>query len=184
MGLDQYLEAKKSLYPKYTGNGNKDTKEMVQIRKLFPEMYKCGNIDYIRISFQVGYWRKANQIHKWFVDNCQDGKDDCGSYWVSRDKLEELLRIVNKVLDSTKLKEGKVTNGYTYENGKEKANIVDGKVMVDTSVAQEYLPCQEGFFFGETEYDEWYYRDLVETKKILKKALSDKEGDYYYSSSW
>ena len=27
---------------------------------------------------QIASWRKANAIHKWFVDNVQDGVDDCG----------------------------------------------------------------------------------------------------------
>lgn len=26
---------------------------------------------------EIGYWRKANHIHKWFVDCVQDGEDDC-----------------------------------------------------------------------------------------------------------
>ena len=25
----------------------------------------------------VAYWRKANAIHSWFVENCQDGVDEC-----------------------------------------------------------------------------------------------------------
>ena len=28
---------------------------------------------------EVGYWRKANAIHGWFVRNVQNGKDDCGT---------------------------------------------------------------------------------------------------------
>jgi hypothetical protein len=40
---------------------------------------------------EVMYWRKANQIHKWFVDNVQDGVDDCKEYWVSEEKLQELF---------------------------------------------------------------------------------------------
>lgn len=38
---------------------------------------------------QVGYWRKANAIHKWFVDNIQDGEDDCGYYEVAPEYLED-----------------------------------------------------------------------------------------------
>ena len=37
-------------------------------------------IEFDRLSYideEVGYWRKANAIHKWFVDNVQDGNDDC-----------------------------------------------------------------------------------------------------------
>ncbi len=29
------------------------------------------------IQEEVAYWRKANAIHKWFVENVQDGQDDC-----------------------------------------------------------------------------------------------------------
>ena len=30
-----------------------------------------------RIMEMVGYWRKQNAIHNWFVENVQDGIDDC-----------------------------------------------------------------------------------------------------------
>ena len=36
------------------------------------------------------YWRKANQIHNWMVNNVQDGNDDCGLYEVSIDHILEL----------------------------------------------------------------------------------------------
>ena len=46
----------------------------------------------VDVMVNVGYWRKCNQIHKWFVDNVQKGEDDCGEYYVSHEKLKELLR--------------------------------------------------------------------------------------------
>ena len=51
----------------------------------------------------VGYWRKANAIHKWFVDNVQEGEDDCKTYWVSCGHLTKLLQDVTKVLDNHQL---------------------------------------------------------------------------------
>jgi hypothetical protein len=60
----------------------------------------------VSVSVNVAYWRKANQIHNWFVTNCQDGTDDCGEYWVSRENLQELLDTVTEVLgtrNATKL---------------------------------------------------------------------------------
>ena len=42
---------------------------------------------------EVAYWRKANAIHGWFVDNIQDGVDDQNEYYVSKEKLEELLPV-------------------------------------------------------------------------------------------
>jgi len=50
---------------------------------------------------QVAYWRKANAIHRWFVENCQSGEDDCKEYYVSRDKLRELLVEVEKILSGS-----------------------------------------------------------------------------------
>ncbi len=48
---------------------------------------------------EVGYWRKANAIHKWFVDNVQDGVDECQESPVTMDQLDVLLDTVNAVLD-------------------------------------------------------------------------------------
>lgn len=50
------------------------------------------------IEVTCAYWRKANQIHKWFVDNVQNGEDDCDSYYVSQDKLKELLTTCRQAL--------------------------------------------------------------------------------------
>ena len=44
----------------------------------------------VHVEVTCAYWRKANQIHKWFVDNVQDGNDNCGEYYVSHEKLKEL----------------------------------------------------------------------------------------------
>ncbi len=62
-------------------------------------------IRFKRISYieeRVGYWRKANQIHDWFVKNVQKGEDDCKQYFVSLEKLKELLELCRKVLRSKK----------------------------------------------------------------------------------
>ena len=54
----------------------------------------------------IGYWRKANAIHRWFVQNVQDGEDDCKEYYVQREQIKELLQIVKQVLtDNSKAEE-------------------------------------------------------------------------------
>ena len=61
----------------------------------------------------------------------------------------------------------------------------DGQKVVDSSVAETFLPTGSGFFFGSTEYDEWYIKDLEYTKKVLEKAIKTGDvGDYYYQASW
>jgi hypothetical protein len=57
-------------------------------------------------------------------------------------------------------------------------------------LAEDLLPTQSGFFFGSTEYDEWYIRDIQSTIDIIETLLSERnesgyiDGDIYYHSSW
>ena len=152
MGLDMYLYKKT-----YIRQGDFYKPESVNevIVKTGGEIDK--KIDPKKIKYVVeeaGYWRKANQIHRWFVENVQRGTDDCGSYWVSREKLEELLDLCKRVKE-------------------------------DNSLADELLPSTSGFFFGGTEYDEWYFNDIDSTIKIIEDCLSDESADdFEYSSSW
>lgn len=130
MGLDMYLY------------GVKDNYNLVDY-----------NIGKIGISVECGYWRKANHIHKWFVDNVQDGIDNCASYYVSQETLEKLKAVCLEVLK-------------------------------DKSKAPDLLPTQSGFFFGPTEYDEYYFQDIEDTIEIIDKCLK-LDFDYFtYESSW
>lgn len=140
------------------------------------------------IHQNLASWRKANQIHAWFVDNVQDGVDDCGSYIVSENILEELLSVCKQVKDKVVLVPGKVKAGYTLtKDGKCNWNYVDGSLITNPEVCEELLPAQSGFFFGSTEYDSYYMSDIDQTIEVLEKVL--KETDFmnevvYYRSSW
>lgn len=136
---------------------------------------------------EVGYWRKANQIHKWFVDHVQDGNDDCGEHEVDRGQLMELLDTVNTVLGSLETVQCRVKNGETwYPDGRIEQHFVDGELVTNTAICEKLLPTQPGFFFGGVEYDSWYIQDLQNTKKILEACLAKDATDstYYYHSSW
>ncbi|RMD67339.1 hypothetical protein D6833_00315 [Candidatus Parcubacteria bacterium] len=137
------------------------------------------------------YGRKVNAIHRWFVENVQGGEDDCGEYEVSREQLQELLDTVNEVLEKVELAPGLVLNGYTYQNGERLEMRVPGQVVLNPEVCENLLPTQSGFFFGSTEYDEYYVRDLEYTKEVLEKAIADLDAEhpdeivaYAYTSSW
>ena len=67
---------------------------------------------------EVGYWRKANHIHRWFVENVQNGQDDCGAYPVSPEQLDRLLRTCRRVLDFQHLAESQLPRqpGFFYGN--------------------------------------------------------------------
>ena len=62
---------------------------------------ELGTVSHVTID--VGYWRKANAIHNWFVKTVQDGVDECQEYTVSLEQLTELLAIVNMVIDDPTL---------------------------------------------------------------------------------
>lgn len=96
MGLDMYLKARryvekyadyrtKALAPAYTS-----------LATLYPELDN-DDIYGFEVSRVVAYWRKANQVHNWFVEECQRGVDDCRETYVSRGKLQELLNLCRRV---------------------------------------------------------------------------------------
>ncbi|HEY7348116.1 MAG TPA: hypothetical protein VH599_07320 [Ktedonobacterales bacterium] len=143
------------------------------------------DIDSEKITYLIedaGYWRKANAIHRWFVVNVQRDNDDCKQYCVSEEQIQALLDIVNKVLGASELVEGEIVNGHSFKDGNGTPIRQPGKLIKGPTVAKELLPTSDGFFFGSTNYDQFYIEDLQLTKEILEKALQ-KPGDYY-SSSW
>lgn len=184
MGLDMYLDASYYIWDfGDTEEGKKGKEIQEKIMSMFPNI----GLKPKTIKFRAMYWRKANHIHNWFVENVQDGNDDCGTHYVSREKLQELLDTIEQVLKSTKLIKGKVNNGWSIKNGKRTEHIEDGEIVEDTKVAEELLPTTSGFFFGGTDYDQYYWEELVRTRDELKALLSNKElerFDFDYSSSW
>lgn len=116
-------------------------------------------------------WRKANAIHKWFVDNVQGGNDDCGMYEVSVDDLVKLHDACKEVLESTELVDAEIENGKVLEGGRWVPNMMQGQKLADPTVAKELLPTAEGFFFGSTAYDQWYWWDIQYTERKLAELL-------------
>jgi hypothetical protein len=150
MGLDMYLD--KRSYVRQWEHIDADKQYNVEVtRGGQPTNINPKKVKYI--IEEAGYWRKQNQIHRWFVENVQKGVDDCGDYYVERNRLQELLDICKIV-------------------------------QTDHSKAEELLPSASGFFFGGTDYDEWYFSGIDNTIDILKEALEDENAEYYYSSSW
>lgn len=91
MGLDMFLNAKRHFY----GSDSETEKRIMEL--LFPE---SKDIRLSSVSVELMYWRKANAIHRWFVENCQSGEDNCQETWVPRKDLEKLLRDIDAALDN------------------------------------------------------------------------------------
>ncbi len=153
MGLDMYLSGKKYIkdYEFQHSDGTIPEDTPAKLTQKACDLH----FPVKEIKVEAGYWRKANQIHNWFVQNVQGGVDECNPHYVENAQLEELRELCKQVL-------------------------------ADHSKAEEILPTGSGFFFGGTEYDEWYFSDLEDTIKIIDTCLSEenKDLDYEYCSSW
>lgn len=182
MGLDMYLS--KKYYVKNWGHTPKDRIYKITVKK----GGKPSGIDPSKVCYietQEIYWRKANAIHKWFVDHCQDGVDDCRQAYVSREQLADLLSVVCDVIGKSNLVADKISAGSEYKDGKWTELLQDGKRIEDPTLAKKLLPVERGCFFGGYDYDQFYYDDLVHTKSELERVLAtDDDGDFFYQSSW
>jgi hypothetical protein len=106
MGLDQYLYASKNV-----GNaewrGDEENKQFSEIINAMNahDMIDGEEIPNATVMLRVGYWRKANQVHGWFVKHVQFGNDDCREYDVSRAELQGLLTACQNVKQNPSMAE-------------------------------------------------------------------------------
>jgi hypothetical protein len=176
MGLDMYLYAKKYIW---CDNDDERTKLNAALPCPFSEDPK-------EITYEVMYWRKMNAIHAWFVERVQDGNDDCGDYWVSKDQLVELRDLCQKVIEIAKIGPGEVVVRRQLNDGEWKDVMEEGIVIVNPDEVAAILPTTEGGFFGSTDYTGHYLDEIKRTEEVLDKVLAcDLEGwAIEYHSSW
>lgn len=82
---------------KKTYVGSKDNKLIIAGIK--------SQVDISRVKLvveDIAYWRKANAIHKWFVNNVQNSEDDCRVYEVHTEQLRNLLELCYQVKKDSK----------------------------------------------------------------------------------
>lgn len=142
-----------------------------------------------RVTEEIGYWRKANAVHNWFVNHIQDGVDDCRYHReITADDLRELRDVCEEVIKKARLIPGKIHAGTVHHsNGTVEETYESGKVVSNPSVCERLMPAVDGFFFGSTAYNEYYIEDLRRTIEICESALDTTDFDkqmIYYCSSW
>lgn len=113
-----------------------------------------ADVSFVPSYHNAAYWRKFNALHLWFVENVQNGVDECEPHIVTEQHIQKLLEVLESL-------------------------------NVDNCA--EKFPTRSGFFFGGTEYDEWYWGDVKETIHICHYLLSQvnwEEEVLIYQSSW
>lgn len=150
MGLDMYLT--KRFYVKNWDHIKPEDRYDITVKK--------GGVpvDFGEISeviTNVGYWRKANAVHQWFVINVQGGEDNCRDAYVTEEDLQDLLQVCEEVLANP-------------EKAAELLPPQAGFFFGSTEIDEDY--------FSDL-------RDTVEICKSALDP-SKPEGDFYYRASW
>lgn len=165
MGLDMYLSAKKYV-EKINWSAIRDSDSMDYAAATFPQwnsiveiadmshIADVNDIYGVSVSVNAAYWRKANQIHKWFVDNVQDGNDNCGEYYVSHTQLKELLTTCRQALLNKDPKELQPSAGFFF-----------GTYDIDE------------YYWGQI-------KNTIRQLDRLVKLPDFENLSFYYSSSW
>ena len=186
MGLDMYVTIRhkdtQSKLDAYEAWENKYSyEEYERLTDEQKEEYRNSEPEYDEDMYgkELMYWRKANQIHNWFVKNCQNGVDDCERYAITVNDLIKLKELCEKILTMTeKRKEMRYTSFDATE--KEEVDVLC-LTLEGVEFASEHLPSCSGFFFGSTEYDNWYVWDLENTVEQINAALDILNCEYGFA---
>lgn len=207
MGLDMFFKKIRKVKNKTINdllniqeeiNYSENTIEVEKLKNEYKEFlkefnYSWGKKTYYNFDEEMGYLRKANFIHSYIIENFGGGVDNCEPIILTQENIKQLMDTIKEIIYRTKMKKGKIQNGYSYTRNKQgeiiKKPILENGYIMDTKsqkIANELLPTKEGFFFGSTNYDQYYYDDLLETynicNELLKVDLS--KYDIYYLASW
>ena len=149
MGLDMYLSRRQ-----YVKNWNHTRPE-----DRFQGVAFKGNVaidlsKLTQLEFEVMYWRKVNAIHQWFVDNVQNGDDNCEEYYVTRETLEKLITTIEHVLE----------------------NKDDAEKLLPTTEGFFFGSDEmDDYYWDQLHETRWTLKEAIEKHP---------QDDYYYRASW
>jgi len=162
VGLDMYLYRREYISGWDWENKDSKDREMYDCILEYTGAKRCASSPHAQIEVCVAYWRKANSIHGWFVNQLADGVDECQSIYVSKEDLEKLRLACHNVL------------------------LAPAGIKAEDIAAQYGLLPTPGFFFGSYEMDEYYDQDLRNTISQIDDVLSasGEWSDFIYRASW
>lgn len=130
-----------------------DLSECLDLENQDDKIEKLNNFIKYYCAREDMYFRKVNFLYKYFEDK-MDNTNQC---WVDKEELEDIVNSCKEIFD-------------LYDENKE-----DNSKAIE--LAQELLPTTNGFFFGSTEYDKYYFNDLENVQYEFEKVLGDLEED-------
>ena len=155
MGLDMYLRGKRFMSTVFNKD---DGPKMEAVQKLFPELEgKKGRFG-------------GHTIQEVIID---------AGYWRKANAIHDWF--------VQTCQGGNDDCGYYYVARDQLLELrqLCEDVLQNKSLAAKLLPTTNGFFFGSTDYDDYYIEDLKSTIQIIDDALTLPENwDFEYHSSW
>lgn len=108
MGLDMYLRSRRYFSGWERVNNPEEMNQWEAMLKLYDmREFATDDSPHGYVEFCVAYWRKAHDIHSWFVQHVQGGVDECQAAPVTREQLEELRLECLRQLADTPEEEGR-----------------------------------------------------------------------------
>lgn len=164
MGLDMYFYARKTTYKSFSKWGKPDRANEVNYPedlKIFSDYIYDRNFKSVQTetSYQIGYFRKFNALHSYIVKTFADGIDNCQDIILYKEDVEQIKKVLDDVLNAHQ----------------------------QVEKAKELLPTQSGFFFGGTDYDEFYFEDVKDAADLMQSFLDNFDFENYqlvYQASW
>lgn len=199
MGLDMYLykikkhnKFRKETIIKMANDlyGNKELQDKTSnlYQALKDLTYEETRYDFkgqeVYLDSEVAYWRKANAIHNYIYTNfAEEYQHDYDTIFLTKENLTDLLIDCKKVLND--LTEDKIIEKIEKQDFFTKETYYN--YIYDSKLAREILPTTDGFFFGSTDYDNYYKEDIENTIEQLEKVLTETDfenEEIYYVASY
>ena len=117
---------------------------------------------------ELAYFRKVNFIQKFFEDKYEI--PDAESVPITKENLQELADLCERVMDK-----------FEEWDGAKEALDSDDYIEPPKHIqdyAAELLPTCDGFFFGSTDYDNWYFNDVKDTMNTIREVIQEVEDTY------
>ena len=159
-----YFYARKTTYKsfsKWDKSGKVDETNYPEDLKTFSDYIYDRNFKSAETEtrYQIGYFRKFNALHSYIVKTFANGVDECQDIILYKEDVEQIKKVLDEVLNAHQ----------------------------QVEKAKELLPTQSGFFFGGTDYDEFYFDDVKDAAGLMQNLLDNFDFENYqliYQASW
>jgi len=191
MGLDMYLDGVFSKKAYFQEDRTVPREDPIQSESLklalasidFPESVPLDfSYRHFEVRLPIACWRKANQIHKYVVDNFGRGVDDCKSIYLTDDELGQILDVIKEV-GNDPIKAEKLlptTSGFFFGSQE-----IDEYYWQDLAYTKEVL--EKTLAYQNEQARIYKEAELKEYQKDIKdRTFPDPKGfdSFRYIASW